>query len=113
MVSEALIAGKELDALVAERVMGIGKHLTRHGSGGICPAVLPYSTDIAVAWLVVEHLVHGGWKVEVILVRRTSEDARTGEPLAKVTIEREGVRVRKYEDTAPLAICLAALEACS
>ena len=86
-------AGRELDALVAEKVMGFhwvdewqgqpGPYLVsphgylagwRRDDGGITAhldgvtpdVVLPnYSTDIAAAWEVVENLADRGWKVDV------------------------------------------------
>lgn len=55
-------AGRELDALVAEKVMGIDVQYTAVGhpyfGDGILlrKPVLHYSTDIAAAWLVVDHM---------------------------------------------------------
>ena len=47
--------GKELDALVAERVMGLGLEFIGPVTGFNYGA-LPYSTDISAAWEVVEKL---------------------------------------------------------
>jgi len=88
-------AGRELDALIAERVMG-----EMWGVGPNLEDTLPhYSTQIADAWLVVEKMRPyfeiycdgGGW-----VARFGWADAGT---------------LAAYADTAPLAICLAALKA--
>ena len=68
----AMEAGRELDALVAEKVMGFAKVVRdydkRHNTEGLRSFVYDtafawfgketprYSTDIAAAWLVVEHM---------------------------------------------------------
>lgn len=55
-------AGPELDALIAEKVMGFtiknnstGTYYQAPGSS-LWPVLLPYSTDIASAWLVWMHM---------------------------------------------------------
>ena len=111
-------AGRELDALVAEKVFG--------WTGGHYES-LPFSTDIAAAWEVVERLRsrgissgHGfnwdlcikvghsddsGWFVELFDL---SSMGYCGP--ADTTIRWDGVDVRNAE-TASHAICLAALKA--
>lgn len=114
-----LDAGRELDALVAERVMGWkrmgddfwqdshGKPRTLSSTsfGSFAP-----STDIAAAWEVVEHMPSRGLLPQVgasALEGGGVEwycwllDTRTGE-----TVEGQG-----FADDAPLAICRAALDA--
>ena len=95
--------GRELDALIAEKVMGQNtRGLSGCGSWGCgCssdpyPHLPKYSEDIAAAWRVVEKL------------------DGTYEPV----IERHGPgwtawfdSNQAWADTAPLAICLAALKA--
>lgn len=109
-------AGRELDALVAEKVMGIEipqwlevpEGLTTLTSREIVP---PYSTDIAAAWLVVDYLralPNGGvWLEE--LSGRYSEGYRCGFSWTKNASSTDFRQA--IGDTAPLAICLAALEA--
>lgn len=71
--------------------------------------VLPYSTDIAVAWPVVEKMIDRGLDVHVkaewgereVVYHCHAYDTRTGE-----------VEADAWEATASLAICLAALKAC-
>lgn len=137
-------AGRELDALVAEMVMGCERRVSTllaermrdpggacwcgpapyggsMGRGGIHSAsylglgtreVAPYSTSIAAAWEVVEKLRDNGlhvcissdavdeeWEVEVW---RPEEDNEYGQVM---------VGTPGYADTAPHAICLAALSA--
>ena len=126
-------AGRELDALVAEKVMGwssqadglywdAGNHRTRLVLGSIIAKkrdemglenahgfVFAPSTNIADAWEVVERLVstpgpngdHHSVQVDY------SGDA------VVVIDENEDWQVSAIADTAPLAICLAALKAVS
>lgn len=102
--------GRYLDAMVAEKVMG-----WRHDPGtyegsrylldpaGARSAIPNYSTDIAAAWEVVEKLkgatahfqlqsIPGGWSTRIFRVPA-------------------GLSNEEIADTAPMAICLAALKA--
>lgn len=117
------LSGRELDAAVAEYVMGWSKHrrknpLYRYGDPGLDFIWVPpqfngnvayrrslpwYSSDISAAWQVVEELewpinlhncVHGEWECAILC---PYED-ENGEP-----------RVAAVEPTAPAAICRAAL----
>lgn len=118
-------AGRELDALVAEKVMGFNKvteivvdhepphELYRAPDGrGYYPNRIPlYSTSIADAWQVVEKLAREG--KHLALQAPGSLDMnecyrRFKQWTADFTydIDSEG-----RADTAPLAICLAALKA--
>jgi hypothetical protein len=106
-----LPAGRELDALVAEKVMGI---CVSTGWEDIYPVVAgvtcvtnpirPYSTDIAAAWEVVEKaLAPKGYNVGPLYEGNgwwVVQDAGCGMEIA-------------IAETAPLAICLAALNAVS
>ncbi len=68
--------GRELDRLVAEKVMGfkfIGPGLFKDGA---CVAMLPknqddavpnYSTDISAAWKIIDKLNNDGWEVNMYL----------------------------------------------
>lgn len=114
----------DIDALVAERVMG----WTRSTRPGDYPWKLPngkqsiitpdYSTDIAAAWQVVEKLAergialnigpywghppkHEGWHVELDIALDTLPDLDTIPIGDRYTVA----------PTAPLAICRAALKA--
>ena len=110
-------AGRELDALVAERVMGwtrvvrARETLWQSPKAGTWPIVasrLPhYSTDIAAAWQVVERMRADGWVCEVF-----GSDTANAEGYS-VTLWRpdtSGSSVTQNA-TAPLAICRAALAA--
>ena len=128
MDSVGLQAGRELDALVAWKVMGQPPSLYHQGPFTcdiegkvccancgtkddftipvICPSV-PYSTSIAAAWEVIEQLPTEWW----LEVGRRSDGSwyceicRGGDvPMAV------GPPIRMVADTAPLAICLAALK---
>ena len=116
------VAGRELDALVAEKVMGWTVHWASPPE--LCPPgasywrdgrqvvfALPYySIDIAAAWKVVEGLPSafwpevgrmddGRWYCEIVGRGDTPADVSPG-PIARVVAH-----------TAPHAICLAALHA--
>jgi hypothetical protein len=105
-------AGSNLDAAIACRVFGMVPY---HDSPDqlTCPCRSqpscihpvdpePYSTDIAAAWGVVEHFHHAG-------ACRVIVDART---LWHCTIYKADVLyANAMASTAPLAICLAALNA--
>lgn len=116
-------AGGELDALVAEKVMGWQwqqwapnpeqPHLAPPGYGrphpdhwwlgrSIFELVPHYSTDIADAWLIVEHL-HG----RVVIDHWSGNQYKV-----MIYIPSSGSpSVEASADTAPLALCLAALAA--
>jgi hypothetical protein len=105
------VAGRELDAEVAEKVMGrpVGEWLEgiyyQDGRRGRIPR---FSTDIAAAWQVVEKLAadtpawpHHGYFVSI------HNSTGLGRWEARI-----GATAIAHAHTAPLAICLAALAAC-
>lgn len=117
------VAGRELDAEVAEKVMGWRRYpipfnrgqaallpnlaaveLVRPGMNlnGFAPA---YSTDIAAAWQVVEKMVADG---KVVVVK--GDGLRDGERNPRWTVLVDG-QPRTDAHTAALAICHAALAA--
>jgi hypothetical protein len=106
--------GREIDVLIAEKVMGITEAKwceqcwveifdcqCRQGKHG----PLPYSTDIAAAWEVLEKVrpSHG----EVWIGRSDTETTMRW----KCSIQHDTSTYEAIADTAPLAICLAALKA--
>lgn len=100
--------GRELDALVAEKVFGIKLKPSTPMDCDVCHKpfysdldIQPYSTSIASAWLVVEKLRDEHFMLEEIGTMRTSWKARFG---MKWRVESG------YAETAPHAICLAALK---
>lgn len=102
-------AGRELDALVAEKVMGFGfKTYAPVVSCSDCAIdsvnceVPPYSTAIAAAWLVVENL-REQYVVELSIGEDVQVDIRSKGDGAYIG----GASAAR----APLAICLAALKA--
>lgn len=122
-MSEAinLPPGRELDALVAEKVMGL-EPWPEQDSRWECKAfrapIIPqgvepkpcappnYSTGIAAAWEVVEKLVALDYRVRVTAYRDNSYGVTLSFPLSA------GKRDGLFEaETAPHAICLAALKA--
>lgn len=116
---------RALDAEIAEKVMGwtdVSLTAPRRMPNGVtwfvpcgyspenrCHVELPeYSSDIAAAWEVVEHLKSRGWAIR--LSNKMVDwcwwayvyDYRSEHAAAEATVQ---------EDTAPMAICLAALKA--
>jgi hypothetical protein len=107
-------AGRELDALVAEKVMGWKVRPDRYpvdATGQSQFRVPEYSTDIAAAWRVVEQMRQVGWFVQ-IHDHTTSWEVALGRP-EWVTSDLYQARVMPSASsvTAPHAICLAALAA--
>ncbi len=107
-------AGREIDALVARHVMG---WTYKTFPDGACPLVKhwycgeqyvlmkSFSTSISDAWQVVEKLVIEG---KVFIVK--GDGLRAGDYALKWTVLCDN-QPRTDADTAPLAICLAALKA--
>lgn len=91
---------REIDELVAERVMGV-------------PSWMPtprYSTDIAQAWLVVEHVRKQGRKVVYALVDQLDRMADTADTADPPPYRARGIAWFVGECKNPAeAICLAAL----
>ena len=96
---------REIDALVAEKVMGItliGKDMAAYLNEET-QFMMPipfYSTDIAAAWEVVEKVNDLGWNI--------SFDPIPQEWITDFDEHQDWVVSNK---TAPMAICLAALKA--
>lgn len=102
--------GRELDALIAEKVMGLNL-VEKIDECHTFIANLPYySTDIKAAWEVIEHFANDtGARLELRALLepdcvgyRAFECAFTGNNFGEPIVGK----------TAPHAICLAALKAC-
>jgi len=94
-------AGHGLDALIAEKVMGLdisGADFFLNESGGISHDIKPYSSDISAAWEVVEKLASLNHSISIVY----------GPIGAQVQIYNDFEPFNT--DTAPHAICLAALK---
>lgn len=110
--SVAQQAGRELDALIAASVFGRPHRKPTHGTCCTCQTCgwdkdnceCGYSDDITKAWEVVEKLNARGEWVTVGL-----NAAHRAQCFISTSGERENVDVEA--ETAPLAICLAALRA--
>jgi hypothetical protein len=121
-------AGRELDALVAEKVMGWSKRISADHSNspikqlrafGIIYAwkdsegndrgldVWHYSTDIAAAWQVVEKMKALEWRTEIAQTIQSGVDVT----VIKWEGGEFGGEFAEWGETAPHAICLAALKA--
>ena len=134
-------AGRELDVLVAEKVMGLIVSNKKNGSGvsyitpkegecyakgadtitdgmgwvhELCPL---YSTDISAAWRVVEHFKSLGKELQIVSFSGSDEQQWSVsncncESMFYGGWEGTGAgEITVFSDTAPHAICLAALEA--
>ncbi len=112
-------AGRDLDALIAEKIMGFragplgwedGPHMqqTIYSYSNWSP-----SRDIAAAWLVVEHIRAKTHLVAFSLYSPTEESDKWYAGFEKKYHGRnmENVYDLEFGDSAPLAICLAALAA--
>ena len=99
-------AGRELDALVAEKVMG-HEFCPIHHSLFCCGRGANYSTSIADAWLVVEKMREMGAWMSLSVTGGKTWDVRG------IIDERKPTEVRfiAHSESAPEAICLAALRA--
>lgn len=112
--------GRELDALIAEKVMGYKVENTAEGyflKGQLGNyswhnTVLRYSTDISAAWEVVEHFNELGWDISVVGSGelKSSDSWHVEFEPRYVGGETNGVII-EGGFSAPLAICLAALKA--
>lgn len=112
-------AGREMDALIHEKVMGWPKSpifgVYEYPDGGYDFAP-PYSTDIAAAWPVVEKLERDGFRWSVAVRNPHMSDTKI---LPYVSFWHYGkdepgkldTHVSAEDDTVPLAICRAALKA--
>ncbi len=112
---EDLQPGRELDALVAEKVMGwhveivqyphatadFPNYVGRDGIGRCLPSQWNPSTEIASAWLVVEKLSESSIMLSV--------SWHAGHWWCVIYPEQEPLTEGPYSETAPLAICRAAL----
>ena len=107
-------AGREMDALIEKLVFCHAPYLDsldiwRVAVDENMERVLPkYSTDIAAAWEVVEKFDRTSWDVNIY--SQTESDVPTWEVALYEYFENGVGRIGKAEaDTAPLAICRAAL----
>jgi len=111
-------AGRELNALVAEHVMGLEKlgchdgncfyHIEMGGKGfkGLAKS---YSTAISPAWEVVEKLRESKMALSVMHVFEFADQKWAY--IAKVETYNKADFISDIRETAPHAICLAALKA--
>ena len=126
-------AGRELDALVAEKVMGravtwVGPERWRvlcfdppeysdaSQPGGYWVNEVPrYSRDLSAAWDVEKGMRLSGWLVSISGIMEGAPEGRYLASFRHVSPTERGIGVRSApdatSDTAPHAICLAALAA--
>ena len=96
---DKLEAGLELDALVAEKVMGWFVAKGPHSPTSPPDLIPRYSTDIAAAWEVVEKMIDQGRRF--VINNNFSRTMFIADFCGRDVLEK----------TAPLAICRAALKA--
>ena len=106
------ITPREIDRLIAEQVMGwtnlsvAGNRFGTTPEGKVHRIVPPYSTDMSAAWEVVEKLRLLGYRGGIDWARPDSEyECYFGASPIPIS-ERQSFK----EETAPRAICLAALK---
>lgn len=107
---DTLKAGRELDVLIAEKIMGWPADDWRR--------IPSYSTSISDAWLVVEKMTERAFTGFAITVSRSEHFVGATAVFMPVTRAGSETELRYGEqpvqaraDTAPLAICKAALAA--
>ncbi len=98
--------GRELDALVAEKVMGwkMDASAVWHGPGPSCLVLPHYSTDIADAWEIVEKLQSQDWACILDNVKDFLGNWQAH-------FEKDRRACTAESESAPHAIALAALKA--
>ena len=104
-------AGRELDALIAEKVMEIPIALIHTDEDGrtiktaignvLVKPCAAYSTDIAAAWMVVDRLIADGQDIEIINRDEGDQDRYWEIHLRDFCIEKKSL---------PETICVAALQ---
>lgn len=121
---DVLEAGRKLDAIVAERVLGVrvgfevGVSLFSYTANGF-EGVAPYSTDIEAAWQVVDELDKRDYYFAMSRDWVMVGGVPTGErgyharfhPYMEVAYGEDENATSAWAETAPLAICRAALRA--
>lgn len=110
-------AGRELDALIAEKVMGLGQYQGKWlepPRDPLSPVMgtlidLPhYSTNIAAAWQVVEKLIESK---KIMKIQAGHMGVWISISIPTNTLNYIKTPPEIYSETAPHAICLAALKA--
>ena len=111
-------AGRELDALIAEKVMGLNPHwlgdgievnILSIGESGI--EVPRFSTDIAAAWEVVEKLEGDGWGHRHLVHSPGAEHPGVSWMFMKPGQGDQSMTTVEIVGEIPYIICLAALKA--
>jgi hypothetical protein len=125
---QTIRAGHDLDATIAERVMGavrvrdVNEGRRWHWLDGTMPGwrypngrvyaadegLPPYSTDTCATWEVVMSLIASGWRVRI---DPCGDDSEPGAWRARMSHQASGVIITEIGRTASLAICLVALRA--
>ncbi len=108
------VAGRLLDRQVAEGVLNAvvetdaqgGLYVPTDNGGFMLPE---YSEDIAAAWTVVKMMFARGWDMELQLYQDEKGSAAYRVTISR--IEHQEIGSLEFADTAPLAICKAALMA--
>ncbi len=92
-------SGMALDRIIQEQVMGLRVE-------GSEPKTFPYSSNLVVAWSVLEKLYELGWSVDIV-----SANYRPEIRLSRLAPDKkETIAIGKIESV-PHGICLAALRA--
>ncbi|NTZ20912.1 hypothetical protein EXW96_26355 [Paenibacillus sp. JMULE4] len=105
----AMEPGREMDALVAEKVMGYTTHGQFRDKDGVRVMIDRYSTDISAAWEVVDKMSKTHFSE---MAMTELEDGAWGWMARFILVLNEPYTVNGYRataKTAPEAICKAAL----
>lgn len=104
--------GRELDALVAEKVMGFGEKFNLYGENLFKSGlyILQYSTSIEAAWEVVNRLFSLGFDMYLETFLDDCDKPQCRVSFQKID-DQEHTTGPWFADTPPHAICLAALRA--
>lgn len=118
--------GRELDALIAEKVMGLDVIISTHeynklndvGTASSREPIKSYSTNISAAWEVVEKFNRGDYNEKMVSCCIDIEicdcpigDFKDGNWVSVSIYSPSQIKVQAFGKTAPHAICLAALKA--
>lgn len=113
---EAMKPGRELDVLIAEKVMNLSKEemwgimdYYSDGSPALAPNFPPYSSDIAAAWEVVEKLKYFDIQAPGAPCNGDEYENTSSNWRIELKVLDCAYSIYSEGETAPHAICLAAL----
>lgn len=101
---------RDLDRWIAENVMKVGSW--KDANWPLCEyygnVSKPYSSDIAAAWEVVEKMGQYGYRIQIIT---NGKDTHCFFWKGNTSSDYENAPLSSYDESVPMAICLAAEQA--